>query len=748
MEEKFKKGKRSPSKYNQEYRQAEEKSASTLAINKKIRPLPFQKNITLLRIPNSENSVGFSIELGKEKNPYKRLLFSALNAGIYNILHCKNWSDTFAKPCKVLREFWIFVQLDKFTAKSRPNIIKDFETYRVDCNIKIQSSGASFIILLLKQALEFEEFLKLLEHWEFDYIFGLTKTKLAARDHIVPITLNHWFSSHTWLRRDDVGIGNDLYMRLSSPKALTDSFRVTVTTLLLTIQSSKDVIANLFKEVALDTTHIPSLGVSEEFENANAHQEHIMDSIHTFFTTLRDKLRLKESHDETLVLALKLIVYSNVISVYRKGVIDFLLGNKACIGRRIFLTAQRNQHPIFYITFLSTIVQSQKNQLTTMCSSVCPAEQILFAWLMAYQTVQPSDISKLKLSNFKFLERRDGKVQYIECDYFKSRANNYYQVRTLSAYDDLGRSILRYIQDVTEMKNSEICLVPQLPKAFITGTQSIVSRVLLSLEIDSLKSLLMSKLNRERVTSVFFTAFCHLDRNGISKFAQKRLPNSNKIETPIRHTFFGMSSIKTSSVYASSESYDPTKLLNFNSHTDRTEESSYRVCDNEEWNNICGRVTRAVMRDLSINVMRCSKNDRQIFNCEFTRALEFIRLKSNHVLATLKIVTKQDNGKVDELGFLKNPHQYDDALPDAIYLEDSPFTVMKLKHYVSEVEAKHKQLRSCSPEFFFSTVLPTTEWIETILYEDSFCTASLKEGTLLYNQYNDILPPHFTHKLT
>ena len=79
MEEKFKKGKRSSSKYNQEYRRAEEKSASTLAINKKIRPLPFQKNITLLRIPNSENSVGFSIELGKEKNPYKRLLFSALN---------------------------------------------------------------------------------------------------------------------------------------------------------------------------------------------------------------------------------------------------------------------------------------------------------------------------------------------------------------------------------------------------------------------------------------------------------------------------------------------------------------------------------------------------------------------------------------------------------------------------------------------------------------------------------------------
>lgn len=730
--------------YAKQYRVIENKSAESLARSQKVIKRNFNQEVDTIYIPESENSSGFYINFGDEKCKYKKCLMYAIRAGVFHIVENEKWSDTYSKPCKVLREFNLFVRLDEFTANSRVNIIKDFEAYRVDCKIKIQSTGASFLINLLKRALQVEEFIQSLKIWEFDFLFGLTKTKLSARDDVVPVTLNHWFTAHSWLSRDDVGIGRELYKRLSSPKALMNSFRITVTTLLLTIQSAKHTLSRFFNEASMSSNDFPDLGKRKDFESASAHQEHMSESMHSFFVLLKNKLKQTEESSE-LNLAIELVIYSNVKKSYRKKATDFLIGKKDDLGKRVFFTANKREHPIFYIEFLSKLLTNKLEIVNNTSYPVCKAEQILFAWLMAYQTVQPSDIQKLKKSDFKFLTQRNGIVRYIECDYFKGRAKRYYQVETLSVNEDIGSSVLAYITDVATVPDS--VLVPKQPIAFITGKQSTLARIMLSLEISSLNIRLISRLKQENTSPVFYKAFEALIANGIPR--HKRLKNFSlkEVETPLRQTFFGMSSIKTSSVYAATELFDPTSLLNFNSHSDQTEQNDYRVERNEEWNNICGRVTRAVMRDLAVNVMRCSQTDRQLFNSEFTKALDFIKIKSDEVLATLKVVTKQVSGRVNELGIVKSADLTSEHLPDCIFIDDSPHTIMKLKHYVSEVESKHKELRRCSPTYFFSTVLPTTEWIETLFYEEMFSITSIKEGSAMYEQYKNILPPHFTHKI-
>ena len=114
----------------------------------------------------------------------------------------------------------------------------------------------------------------------------------------------------------------------------------------------------------------------------------------------------------------------------------------------------------------------------------------------------------------------------------------------------------------------------------------------------------------------------------------------------------------------------------------------------------------------------------------------------------MKLITENASGKVDELGFYKNIQPTNDMLPDALYLEDSPETVLKLTHYLAELECKHRTLLKYAPEFLFATALPTAEWIECLFDNKQFSKESLKQGQALYNRYTDILPPHFTAHIT
>ena len=261
----------------------------------------------------------------------------------------------------------------------------------------------------------------------------------------------------------------------------------------------------------------------------------------------------------------------------------------------------------------------------------------------------------------------------------------------------------------------------------------------------SLRTILDKKYQTHKLTPVFIESFAALISKGLTKLLSERRC-INDCNTIVKDFFFGLSSIKTSAIYAQSDTFDPTTLVNYNSHNDNTELKSYLTSQNEEWQNNCGKITRAVMRDLSVNLFRASQRDREIFNSEFTHAVELIEARSQEVLASMKIVTQKQSGRVDELGMLQNTHLEGD-LPDSIYLQDSPETVMKLLHYLEQVEQKHIMLKHSSTEFLFFTVLPTSEWIETLFEQKSFEKDSLLQGEALFEKYKAQLPPLFTAQL-
>jgi hypothetical protein len=364
---------------------------------------------------------------------------------------------------------------------------------------------------------------------------------------------------------------------------------------------------------------------------------------------------------------------------------------------------------------------------------------------MAYQTVQATDIPKLTLRNFKFVKRINGTITHIESDYFKGRTkNNVHQVETLKTKDDIGKSVLRYILDVTALRVQDKLLTPVIPSERL-GPAGKSGLMYLACVGTALWHVINQKHQTQRVAPVFPQAMRAMLYNGVNCRSIQR--DKTPCEAVYSEHFFRFSHIKTSAVYARSDNFDPAILTNQRSHTNDTERESYLVEMNQEWQNNCGLVTRAVMRDLYVNVFKASVSDKQLFESEFTKAVEHIKVRADDVLRCLKVVTQQTNGRVDELGHVGEGAQFEGDLPDTIYIQDSPETVLKLKHFLAQLQEKHVLLRECAPEYLFYTALPTAEWIESLFDNKRFSKMSLEKGQAMYDQYQSYLPPHFTAQL-
>ncbi len=192
-------------------------------------------------------------------------------------------------------------------------------------------------------------------------------------------------------------------------------------------------------------------------------------------------------------------------------------------------------------------------------------------------------------------------------------------------------------------------------------------------------------------------------------------------ESPCQSVFFGPLSIKNSAVYAFSDPYTLHYLINRNSHTNQTEKIHYLTEDNEEWMNSSGRITREVMLDLIKNVFDLGferEDERQLdrFNSEFMAVTESISYKHEEMNARLRLVTGQENGKVNEVGVLALSKKNDNEEPlSPIYVVDDPLTALKMYNYLHEFQKHYKKILANNPDFLFKTVMPTVEWIEDTL---------------------------------
>jgi len=208
-----------------------------------------------------------------------------------------------------------------------------------------------------------------------------------------------------------------------------------------------------------------------------------------------------------------------------------------------------------------------------------------------------------------------------------------------------------------------------------------------------------------------------------------------------------LTAIKNSSVHSRSDTFTPTQLINYHSHSNQVEKVSYLTESNEEWKNNAGLITRAVIHDLTVNLFRASETDRAVFNSEFTKAFETISNKKHEILVKMKLVANKEEGTVNHLGLLKKPYSVEGDPPDTIYLLDTPETVVKLLHYRDEVKKKHRLLVESASEFLLFTVLPTIEWIEALFDNKSFSKESMTNGENLYKKYKEFLSPLFQNQI-
>ena len=712
--------------------------------------LPYNPNAKVLHVPIINRRAAFSIIIDLSHCQARQLIFGVFNAAAYRYLMTDDFSEKRKEGLQHCKHVWHYLDVIKLTDENRATWLKDFEAWRVgEKGVKTQSTGLDKIKLMIKDALVLSAFTETLTDSERGYLVTLSNTDVAPREEADPVNLNQWFSQHTWLRRDDIGIGHELYARLVSPKALMMSFRVTIETALLYLQASKDALIDGFRLAGVTPEDIPTLA-EVVVPDGKRKDHYIRNEKAAIINRLRAKLVPFLDDIPFLKNALELVIFTEARPQFRKDIFEKLLTNQPIIA------ASKKESNGFFISkeqvgfidvgFLTQLALHVQSPPDNDVIPVSLAESLLFSYLMSHQTVQSSDISKLCLRDFKFVKRVNGHITHIESDYFKGRAkNNIHKVETLKAKDDIGKAVLRYIQDVTALTQQDKLLTPEI-KVNQCNPANLTGMLLLACNDTALWQVIQEKQQTQCTSPVFVKAMYAILSHGVSYAIVKKA--QTPCETALPNSFFAFSHIKTSAVYAGSDAFDPTSLINPRSHSNNTEREHYLVEMNQEWENNCGRVTRAVMRDLYVNVFTASDSDKQLFESEFTKAVEHIKTRTNDVLACLKVVTEKTNGRVDELGFLGAGSQIEVDLPDTIYIQDSPETVLKLKHFLSQLQEKHTALRECAPEFLFFTALPTAELIESLFDNKRFSKASLDKGHAMYDKYKSHLPPHFTAQLS
>lgn len=740
-----------------------------------VAPIDFKPDSARFLVPASEGRAARVVVLAEGASQEKRLIFSTLYTAYYIAYVLNSDKALRVDVSTITPRFVEFLNNVEVTTANRQSIFKLYEITRVKENqVKTQSTGLNGLVRMVNKALAFEPFgIQFISHDEYRFLDQLSKTKLAAKDETEQSTLTEWFGFHSWLRLEDVGIGDDLFNRIASPKLLTKSLQVSCSTSLVELHKAKHALIDLFaaKKINRNTFPLPpSYPDVTSYADGSKDLQYKKDIAQFKKHTLHYKKQfleqlgmilpdIKDSGSSAAWVGMQALIYSQCT----RGVIDFVirqsenrvgLQQQATIDGKI-QTIFRQQTPqcmLFTPEFILELVDYATIHSSQGQVPVSRAEHYLFAMLMAFQTVAVTDIFRLKVSNFKFLRRQNGKITHIDCEYFKSRAHVVHSTNMVDASSVFGEAILAFINDRTAnmSMNDDALVIDDGITKLKTGRMSIAATLFRFLTNSSIREQIDVGLRREKSSSVFLEAVNKVLENGVDKeeFTVTHKGNAEnwmvECKTPAKGRLFGLENVKNSSVHAASDDFDASRLMNYRSHSMETERQSYLTKENEVWLNNCGRVTRAVMHDLQCNVFRPSSADQMLFQSDFTKAIRFVEHRKLDVLARLKVISEKEQGEVDDLGFTTRKVFINGELPDSLFLVGSPDTVMKLKHYLHELNRTHEQLAKVNPDFLFYTALPTAEWIEGVFSNRLFSSETVYEGEVLYKKLQAHLPPLFS----
>lgn len=721
----------------------EELSLQEFNSNKKVTHVPFDIKATTYLLSNRKR-----LELTDTECPYKSVIFQAF---MY-VNYLFSTDQMYKSREQLFRQqsltFLAFLHCFDLQKENKAKIFKLYEAQRVDDGCKTQSTGLKDLKSYLTRCLREPSFTALIDDIKIEYLITLSETKIAPDDDNESYTLTNWLSQHTWLRRDDIGIGADRYARLGSPKLLINSFNITTDTALLEIQRSKHILIEFFRgNNSLLRNEFMIISKEKSDLNTNDYKAYLIRMKCKILNTLRKAYHQATNPSEELKNAMELVLLSFTNSSFVKVVTDEFFKNEEIYqtkGNKVQLSTGKS------FLFTEKIIFEMFSYSKNPNDNVCPTtegEHLLFQFIMASLRVQGSDILKLRYSDFKFLRRSNGYISHIESEYFKGRASDYHITETIGPNTDRREALLNFISERSaKMSKPDEILTFKRSKLRLSHNGAI-AELSLVLNTSTINEKILKKHSDKGVSSLFSISLEKLMQNGPS-FCNNDVPES-KIEQKVREdkfrsiTCFGLSAIKNTAVHAGSDLFDPTQLLNFNSHTNSTERDSYLTPYNEEWKNNTGLITRAVMQDIHKNLYRISEKDKQQFQSEFTKATTAINNRKKEALAKIKILTEYNDVVVNELGIASKNTLIQNDLPDSIYLVDSAETVMKLKYYLDQAKIHNKAILNKNPEFLFNTLLPTLEWIEEIFFKKKFSKKSLSKGNEMFNKYKKILPPIF-----
>lgn len=697
----------------------------------KIKPLLFDPERKRFEYTTKINTTVF--EMGDTKCEYKRLLFSALQSAHYLYFQTDNYSESRYKNFYLARRFWSFIEnMDSISSSTRrtSNVIKEFEAFHVEeCNIiSTAGTGVQYLTKLLSHVLDFDDFYNYLSQSEVAYLHALTKTKASRLDGKKPNNLNFWFSSKTWLR---VEAGHDIYSRLGSPQKLMLSFRITAEEALLSLQEAKLALYEFFKHCGITIDDLPTFISKREMDSSagkiltdGTHKRHAQHCYYSFLALLRSKLQ-GVVVTKTLRFSVSVIICSLVKSSSLDRAFSYVLNE--CGEHRISIEDMRYEHSRkagFSLALIGDIVaQAGKNNPVLPISDF---ERILAGWCLAYLAIPTQGVESLTPQNFGYLERNDNRKINVQVTYYKTRAGRNYTTAPVDAKSPLGRALINHVDNITQFEGGN-ALVFNIKDHALANLNSAARKLACLLSTSPLEARIKAKHKHDGAVHMFPPLF-------LASLTSNRVNVGN---------IFGLNTIKTSAVYSRSLSYDLRNIINYESHTNETHDTSYLVELNEEWENLGGRITRAVFQDLASNVFRDSKRQTEDFKSSYMDAINEVETRRDEMTNSFKVITERSDGWVNDLGVYEGDTSevVNSEFPDAILILDSSETVVRMKHFLAELEEHWKKISQVSPMFFMKTALPQAEFMEMLFESNVFSDESLSKGEALYQKFKHTLPP-------
>ncbi|PTB98367.1 hypothetical protein C9993_07980, partial [Marinobacter sp. Z-F4-2] len=356
---------------------------------------------------------GPSIIAEEPTNRFHKAIFRALATAFqtrwFNGLARKSQNGHFARA----QQFFDWINQTEYltTEDNCYSCLKDFEAHRMNVD-GIKSSP----LVLLRTAIDMGLGSESLSEDDYRYLRTLLRVSNISRvSEVEPCTLNDWMDL-PWLRSI---LGEREYLSLESPSRLFNSFRVTVATTLLYLLEIR---------AQWKKRGHPSYRPNGKKEWVQAWDSRLLRELGTFNTS-------GEPADEFTEL-----LWLDMVADQERSTLQALIAQR---GIQFIL-----KQPTFKKRF-SPWRRPSIFHPDNLCN-YSAVEETLMAWLVACETVQPTDIPKLKTTDYAREYNSSGRLIAMQCRYYKGRSGAFREPAMLLASDCWTKAQSAYLEGLPD----------------------------------------------------------------------------------------------------------------------------------------------------------------------------------------------------------------------------------------------------------------------------------------------------------